>query len=85
MRDHFPASACQAKTGEESGCQLVPDASRDIGRPGKRALVMAKGAIPICPMCCATVPGGAAAAITANIPVVMIREDTASRIFIASS
>lgn len=53
MRAQDPAGACQAYTGEESGCQLVPDPSRDIGKPGKRALVIIviMGAIPMCPAC----------------------------------
>jgi hypothetical protein len=40
MRVQDPVGACHARTGEESGCQLVPDPSRDMGRPGKRALII---------------------------------------------
>jgi hypothetical protein len=70
MRVHDPAGACQAKTGEESGCQLVPDPSRDRGKPGKMALVIVMGAIPMCPACCAVSAGENATAATARNPIV---------------
>ena len=71
MRVQDPADACQAMTGEESGCQLVPDTSRDMGRPGKRALVM--GAFSICSACWAISAGENAIAATAKKPIAVSR------------
>src|SRR4030042_5563195 len=82
MRVHDPAGACQAKAGEESGCQLVPDPSRDRGRPGKMALVIVMDAIPMCRACCAISDGEKGMAATVRMPIAGSRDLAAGGSFL---